>query len=158
MCIHRMSQSKKSTVGCKLLCTWQHLQDMDVHYDYVHWINMYMGLCATKNEMIGMFHYNGMYIKVCHSEQMSFGHKITTPHWSMRDQRVDKMNESWIIEVNPQLYAVTESYKAVETFLEQLRPFLIHAKRIRNLRMIQKIISNPHNFDSSLTFYDISQN
>ena len=70
----------------------------------------------------------------------------------MRDQRVEKMNnwsvESWIIEVNPQLYVVTESYKAVETILEQLRPFLIHAKRKEDLRMIQKIISNPHNFDS----------
>ena len=54
--------------------------------------------------------------------------------------------ESWIIKVNPQLYAVTESYKAVETILEQLRPFLIHAKRKEDLRMIQKIISNPHKF------------
>ena len=44
----------------------------------------------------------------------------------------------------PQLYAVTESYKAVETILEQLRLFLIHAKRKEDLRMIQKIISNPH--------------
>jgi len=52
---------------------------------------------------------------------------------------------SWIIEVNPQLY------KAVETILKQLRPFLIHAKRKEDLRMIQKIISNPHNFDVSLT-------
>ena len=63
----------------------------------------------------------------------------------MRDQRVEKMNnwsiESWIIEVNPQLYAVTESYKAVEAILEQLRPFLIHAKRKEDLRMIQKINS-----------------
>ena len=70
----------------------------------------------------------------------------------MRDQRVEKMNnwsvESWIIEVNPQLYAVTESYKAVETILEQLRPFLIGAKRKEDLRMIQKIFSKPHNFDS----------
>ena len=52
------------------------------------------------------------------------------------------------MEVNPQLYAVTESYKAVETILEQLRPFLIHAKRKEDLRIIQKIISIPHNFDS----------
>ena len=60
--------------------------------------------------------------------------------------------------MNPQLYAVMESYKAVETILEQLRLFLIHAKRKEDLRMIQKIISNPHNFDSSLTFNDISLN
>ena len=70
----------------------------------------------------------------------------------MRNQRVEKMInwlvESWIIEVNPQLYAVTKSFKAVETILEQLRLFLIHAKRKEDLRMIQKIISNPHNFDS----------
>jgi len=60
--------------------------------------------------------------------------------------------------VNPQLNAVMESHKAVETILEQLRLFLIHAKRKEDLRMMQKIISNPHNFDSSLTFNDISQN
>ena len=60
--------------------------------------------------------------------------------------------------MNPQLYAVMESYKAVETILEQLRPFLIHAKRKEDLRMIQKIISNPHNFDSSLAFNDTSLN
>jgi len=42
--------------------------------------------------------------------------------------------------------------------LEQLRPFLIHAKRKEDLRMIQKIISDPHNFNSSLTFNDISLN
>jgi len=53
-----------------------------------------------------------------------------------------------MIEINPQLYAGMESYKAVETILEQLRPFLIHAKRKEDLRMMQKIISNPHNFDS----------
>ena len=51
-----------------------------------------------------------------------FWSQITTPHWSMRNQRVEKMNnwsvESWIIEMNPQLYAVMESYKAVETILE----------------------------------------
>ena len=63
-----------------------------------------------------------------------------------------------MIEINPQLYAGMESYKAVETILEQLRPFLIHAKRKEDLRMMQKISSNPHNFDSSLTFNDISQN
>ena len=131
-----MSQLEKKIVGCKLLHTWQYqyLWDMNVHYDYVHWS------------------YNSMYIEVRRSKQRNFGHKITTPHWSMRDQRVEKMNnwsvESWIIEVNPQLYAVTESYKAVETILEQLRPLLIHAKRKEDLS--QKIISNPHNFDSQL--------
>jgi len=67
----------------------------------------------------------------------------------MRDQGVEKIT---------QLYAGTESYKAVETILEQLRPFLIHAKRKEDLRMVQKINSNPHNFDSSLTFNDISLN
>jgi len=46
----------------------------------------------------------------------------------------------------------------VETTLEQLRPLLIHAKRKEDLRMMQKILSNPHNFDSSLTFHDISLN
>jgi len=51
-----------------------------------------------------------------------------------------------------------ESYKAVETISEQLRPFLIQSKRKEGLRVIQKIISNPHNFDSSLTFNDISLN
>ena len=56
--------------------------------------------------------------------------------------------ESWIIEVNPQLYAVMNIYKAVETILEQLRPFLICAKRKKEVRMIQKIVSNAHNFDS----------
>ena len=66
--------------------------------------------------------------------------------------------QSWIIEVSPQLYAGMESYKAVETILEQLRPFLIHAKQKEDLRMMQKIVSNPHNFDSSLTFNDINQN
>ena len=60
--------------------------------------------------------------------------------------------------MNPQSNAGTESYQAVETNLEQLRPLLIHAKRNEDLRMMQKIISNPHNFDSSLTlFNDISQ-
>jgi len=80
----------------------------------------------------------------------------------MRDQWVEKMNnwsvESWIIEVNPKLHAVMESYRAVETILEQLRPFLIHAKRKEDLRMLQKIISDPHNFDSSLTLDDIILN
>ena len=60
--------------------------------------------------------------------------------------------------MNPQLYAVTESYKAVETIWEQLRLFLIHAKRKEGLRIIEKIISHPHNFDSSLTFNDSSLN
>ena len=110
-----------NTSACteKASCVW----DMNIHYDYVHQT------------------YNGTYIEVCHSKQRTFGHKITSPHWSMRDQRVEKMNnwsvESWITEVNHQLYAVTESYKTVETILEQLRPFLIHAKRKKDLRMIQ---------------------
>jgi len=59
--------------------------------------------------------------------------------------------------VNPQLHAVTESYKAVETILEQLRSFLICAKRKKDLRMMQEIISNPHNF-LWMTFNDISLN
>ena len=42
----------------------------------------------------------------------------------------------------------SQDHKAVETILEQLRPFLIHAKGKEDLRMIQKIIPNPHNFDS----------
>ena len=96
--------------------------------------------------------YNGMYIELCHSEQGNFGHKTVNQCWSTKGQRVEKMNnwsvESWIIEVNPQLYAVMQSCKAVETILEQLRMFLILAKRKEDLRMIQKIISNLHNFDS----------
>jgi len=48
-----------------------------------------------------------------------------------------------------------ESYKAVETILEQLRPFLIHAKIKEDLRMMQKIIPSPHNFDSSLILAEI---
>jgi len=106
--------------------------------------------------------YNGMYIEVCHSKQGNFGHRNVNQCWSTKDQRVEKVNnwsvQSWIIEVNPQLYAGMESYKVVETILEQLRPFLIHAKRKEDLRMMQKIISKPHNFDSSLTFNDINQN
>ena len=93
-----------------------------------------------------------MYIEVRHSEQGNFGHKTVNQHWSTKDQRVEKINnwsvKSWIIEVNPQLYAVMESYKTVETLLKQLRPFLICAKRKEDLRMIQKIISHPHNFDT----------
>jgi len=54
MYIHRMTQSEKLMVGCKPLCMRQYLQDMDIHYDYVHWINTYMGLCITRNKMIGM--------------------------------------------------------------------------------------------------------
>jgi len=60
--------------------------------------------------------------------------------------------------MNPELYARKESYKAVESILEQLRLFLIYAKRKEDIRMMQKLIFNPHNFDSSLTFNDISQN
>ena len=60
--------------------------------------------------------------------------------------------------MNPQLYAVMESHKAVETIWEQLRPFLMHAKRKEDLKQIQIITSNPYNYDSSLTFNDISQN
>ena len=56
------------------------------------------------------------------------------------------------------MHAGMESYKAVETILEQLRLFLICAKRKEDLRMMQKKNSNPHNFDSSLTFNDISLN
>ena len=48
MYIHRMTQSEKLMVGCKPLCMQQYLQDMDIHYDYVHWINMYMGLCMQQ--------------------------------------------------------------------------------------------------------------
>ena len=99
-----------------------------------------------------MLIYNGTYIEVHHSEQGNFGPKTVNQHWSTKDQRVAKVNnwsvQSWIIEVNPQIYAGMESYRAVETILEQLRPFLIHAKRKEDLRMMQKIISNPHSFDS----------
>ena len=44
-----------------------------------------------------------------------------------------------------------ESYKAVETIWEQLRLLLICVKRKEDLKVIHKIISNPHNFDSSLS-------
>ena len=53
---------------------------MDIHYDYVHWINMYMGLCITRNEMIIVHPYNGMYIEVQWAEQVNFGHKTATLH------------------------------------------------------------------------------
>jgi len=36
------------------------------------------------------------------------------------------------------MHAGMESYKAVEMILEQLRPFLVHAKRKDKLRIMQK--------------------
>jgi len=75
-----MSQSEKQTAGPKLQHTLQYLWDMDIHYDYIHQINAHMGLCATRNKMIRMFHYNDTYIKVHCSEQRNVGHKTVTLH------------------------------------------------------------------------------
>ena len=49
------------------------------------------------------------------------------------------------------MYAAMKSYKAIETIWEQLRPLLIHNKKKVGMRVIKKIIFNPHNFYSSLT-------
>jgi len=45
-----MSQLEKQTGRHELPHMWQYQQDLEVHYDYVQWINIYMGLCITRKE------------------------------------------------------------------------------------------------------------